>query len=188
MRWSRRRESICCTSGAMANLVRSRRPRPPLRERSMRSSHPSSARSGWATWTRSQWLGWGSSSVAGSLQAPSIAAVAGRWRWWAERVERAIGLLLSRRGAWAAAIALVGITLAAQLSRLAETDMAYMLYAAGRVLDGATLYRDVVDMNPPPIFGLNLAIEWVARATGLSDILLYRLGTALAVGGLLLLV
>src|SRR6185503_3081672 len=64
----------------------------------------------------------------------------------------------------------------------------YMLYVAGRVLDGATLYRDVVDMNPPPIFGLNLAIEWVARATGLSDILLYRLGTALAVGGLLLLV
>jgi hypothetical protein len=103
-------------------------------------------------------------------------------------VERAIGLLLSRRGAWAAALALVGITLAAQLSRLAEPDMAYLLYAAGRVLDGATLYRDVVDIDPPPIFGFNLAIEWVARVTGLSDILLYRLGTGLALGGLLLLV
>jgi hypothetical protein len=100
----------------------------------------------------------------------------------------AASLLLSRRWAWAAALALVGTALAAQLSRLAEPDIAYMLYAAGRVLGGAKLYRDIVDINPPLIFGINLVTARLARAAAVSDILLYRLGSALLIGAVLLLV
>ena len=66
--------------------------------------------------------------------------------------------------------------------------MAFMLYAAGRMLDGAKLYRDVMDVNPPMIFALNLPVAWLARAAGLSDILLARLSTALFLGCLLLFV
>ena len=95
---------------------------------------------------------------------------------------------MSRRAAWAAALFVVILTFLAQTARLAEPDIAYFLYAAGRMLDGAKLYRDVVDLNPPPIFALNLPVAWLARATHLADILVYRLATVLAVGGLLLFV
>jgi hypothetical protein len=94
----------------------------------------------------------------------------------------------SRRAACAAAVFVLILTLLAETARLAEPDIAYFLYSAGRLLDGAKLYRDVVDMNPPPIFALNLPIAWMARATHVSDILLYRLAVGLVVGALLLFV
>jgi hypothetical protein len=94
----------------------------------------------------------------------------------------------NRRAAWVAASLLVILTFLAQTARLAEPDMAYFLYSAGRLLDGARLYRDVVDMNPPAIFALNLPVVWLARAAHLPDILVYRLATVIAVGGLLLFV
>lgn len=59
-----------------------------------------------------------------------------------------------------------------------------MLYAAGRLLDGATLYRDVVEINPPLIIWLNVPIEAVARATHISEFILYRLVVAGVVGSL----
>jgi hypothetical protein len=52
--------------------------------------------------------------------------------------------------------------------------MAFLLYAAGRVLDGARLYVDVVEINPPLIVALNLPAVVLARAAGMSDILVYR--------------
>ena len=94
----------------------------------------------------------------------------------------------SRGAAWGAALALIGVTLGAQLMRLAEPDMAFMLYAAGRMLNGAKLYRDVVDVNPPMIFAFNVPIAWLARVVGISDILLGRFATAFLVGSMLLLV
>jgi hypothetical protein len=51
---------------------------------------------------------------------------------------------------------------------------------------GAGEASHVVDLNPPLIFALNIPIALLARATGLSDVLLYRLGTALFVGILFL--
>ena len=90
--------------------------------------------------------------------------------------------------AWAAASVMVVLTLLAVTARLAEPDIAYFLYSAGRLLDGAKLYRDLVDMNPPPIFAFNLPIAWLARATHVPDVLLYQLVTALVVGGALLFV
>lgn len=85
-------------------------------------------------------------------------------------------------------IALLGITLSAQLRRVAEPDLAFLLYGAGRVLDGGKLYRDIVEINPPLIIWLNLPIARLARAAGASDILLGRLATALVLGCILLFV
>jgi len=93
-----------------------------------------------------------------------------------------------RLAAWAAASVMVVLTLLAVTARLAEPDIAYFLYSAGRLLDGAKLYRDLVDLNPPPIFAFNLPIAWLARATHVPDVLLYQLVTALVVGGALLFV
>ena len=87
---------------------------------------------------------------------------------------------------WAGCAALVAVGLAAELARPATADMGFYLYAAGRALDGARLYRDVIEINPPLIIALNLPVVVLARATGLSEFLLYRLCSALFVGLLLL--
>jgi hypothetical protein len=94
----------------------------------------------------------------------------------------------SRRAAWAVASLVVILTLLAQSARLAEPDIAYFVYSAGRLLDGAKLYRDVVDMNPPAILALNVPIVWLSRLTRLPDLLVYRLVAFALVGGALLFV
>lgn len=72
---------------------------------------------------------------------------------------------------------LVIVTLgsAAEFVSFARPDMAFLLYAAGRVLDGARLYVEVVEINPPLIIALNLPAVALARALGVSDIAVLRL-------------
>jgi hypothetical protein len=93
---------------------------------------------------------------------------------------------VSARTAWAACVAIGALGLAAELARVAPPDIGFFLYAAGRLLDGARLYRDVVDLNPPLIFAVNMPVMRLARLTGLSEFLLYRLCSALLLGMLLL--
>jgi len=93
---------------------------------------------------------------------------------------------VSPRAVWVGCAAVAALGLAAELARPATADMGFFLYAARRVLGGARLYRDVVEINPPLIIALNLPVVLLSRATGLSEFLLYRLGTALFVGILLL--
>ena len=64
---------------------------------------------------------------------------------------------------------------AAEFATFARPDTAFLLYAAGRVLDGARLYVDVVEINPPLIVALNLPAVLLARALGVSDIAVLRL-------------
>jgi hypothetical protein len=70
----------------------------------------------------------------------------------------------------------------AEVASIPRSDIAFLLYAAERVLDGARLYRDVVEINPPLIVALNLPAVLLARALGASDVLVYR---ALVTAGLL---
>ncbi len=61
-------------------------------------------------------------------------------------------------------------------------DSAWLLYVAGRVLDGARLYVDVVEVNPPLVVWLNLPIVALARLGGMPEAWAYRgfvWGTAL---------
>jgi hypothetical protein len=58
-----------------------------------------------------------------------------------------------------------------------------MLYAAERVLGGARLYRDVVEINPPLIIALNLPAALLGRVLAVSDILIYRCMTLVLMAG-----
>jgi hypothetical protein len=82
---------------------------------------------------------------------------------------------------------LLGISLAAEFTSYARPDTGFLLDAAARVLDGARLYVDVVEINPPLIIALNMMAVLSARLFDISDILAYRLGcTAVLLGALLL--
>lgn len=54
-------------------------------------------------------------------------------------------------------------------------DVSYMLHVAGRLLQGATLYVDVPEINPPLIVWLNVPIAWAALRSGLPAELLFRI-------------
>lgn len=75
----------------------------------------------------------------------------------------------------------------AVLSYPAHHDSAWLLYVAGRVLDGAVLYRDVVEVNPPLIIWLTLVPELIARALGAWPTTIYRLFVLALAGSSLLL-
>ena len=84
----------------------------------------------------------------------------------------------------AAGIALVGLV--PQFLSRTLPDISYLLYAAGRVIDGARLYVDLLEINPPLIVWLNMPVVAVARLLGASEITAYRLAvTALLVASVL---
>ena len=62
----------------------------------------------------------------------------------------------------------------------AVPDLSWLLYVAGRLLDGARLNLDVVEINPPLIVWLNVPPALVARFLGVPDIQVYRAAVALA--------
>ena len=78
------------------------------------------------------------------------------------------------------AIAILG--LAAEFVAPPDPDNAFLLYAAGRVLDGAKLYVDVVEINPPLIVAFNFPPVLIARLTGVSELLVFRIGVACLLG------
>ncbi|MGH7517782.1 MAG: hypothetical protein ACREOC_09965 [Gemmatimonadales bacterium] len=100
---------------------------------------------------------------------------------------RSARLLDSRPLVWIAGGALVLVTVAAQLSSIATPDMAFLLYAAGKLLEGARLYQDIIEINPPLIMWLNLPVVLLARALGASEFAIYRLTSAAALLAVLLL-
>jgi hypothetical protein len=79
-------------------------------------------------------------------------------------------------------VAIVAVGAGAELATLPRSDIAFLLYAAGRVLDGARPYVDIIEINPPLILALNLPAALLARAIGAPDVLLYR---AMVTGALL---
>jgi hypothetical protein len=82
-------------------------------------------------------------------------------------------------------VAIVALGAGAEFATFARSDTAFLLYAAERVLDGARLYVDVVEINPPLIVALNLPAVLLARAVGVSDIAVYRALVTLALLGTL---
>ena len=53
-------------------------------------------------------------------------------------------------------------------------DVAWLLYAAGRVLDGQKLYVDIIETNPPLIVALMAGVEWIARGVGAPAIVVVK--------------
>ena len=66
-------------------------------------------------------------------------------------------------------------------SHLLSHDVAWFLFGSERMVDGASLYRDVIDVNPPLVFYLGVPAAWLQHALGWSDIVLYRLGVLAAI-------
>lgn len=54
-------------------------------------------------------------------------------------------------------------------------DAAWYLYGSSRVLDGARLYRDIIDINPPLIFYFNFPAVVAARVFQVDEVLAWRL-------------
>ena len=52
-------------------------------------------------------------------------------------------------------------------------DVAWFLYCAERILDGARYYRDWLDVNPPGISWLSVIPVALARALGVSSMLAF---------------
>ena len=75
---------------------------------------------------------------------------------------------------------------ASEVRSLVGADIAFLLYAAGRVVDGARLYRDVLEINPPLIILLNIPAVLVGRALGVAEVSAYRFLTTLLLSGSLL--
>jgi hypothetical protein len=92
------------------------------------------------------------------------------------------------RTAFVAALGLlICLGLASVYRSYAGPDTGFLLDEAARVLAGARLYVDLVDMNPPLIVVLNMAAVLFARQFGLPEILTYRLGCTAALLAVLLL-
>lgn len=95
---------------------------------------------------------------------------------------------LERRSLFLVLLALVvGASLLSEFRSYARPDTGFLLDAAERVLGGARLYVDVVEINPPLVVAFNLGVVLAARLLHIPDILAYRLGfTALLLGALAL--
>ena len=76
----------------------------------------------------------------------------------ARKVNRALWLV--------GALGIIAVTLAAAHPKPPHPDLAFYLYAARRMLGGAVLYRDVVEINPPLIIWLNIPAVLIAELGG----------------------
>ena len=61
-------------------------------------------------------------------------------------------------------------------------DVAWILYVAAEMLEGSTLYADIVEENPPLVFWLSVPVVAVARALGCAPILVMNLAVATGIG------
>ncbi|MGE5359864.1 MAG: hypothetical protein ACM3NQ_12675 [Bacteroidales bacterium] len=75
---------------------------------------------------------------------------------------------------WLCCALLVVLSALAVVPSYVNHDAAWYLYMARRVMDGAVMYRDVVDTNPPLIVWLTIVPAWLARFA-LSDVILFKL-------------
>src|SRR5947209_7544427 len=85
------------------------------------------------------------------------------------RLYSAIARLARNTWIWVAAILLVAASSMFWLLRNPiNGDVAFYLYAGQRMAEGARLYRDVGDMNPPLIYVIHWLVVQVARALHLA--------------------
>jgi hypothetical protein len=97
------------------------------------------------------------------------------------------GRLIDRTATrWLLALAVAAIGVLPPLLGRVIPDTAFLLFAAERVLDGARLYVDIIEVNPPLVVWLNLPVVVLARAVGVGPATVYQLSVAfLAMSSLL---
>ncbi|MBA3495648.1 MAG: hypothetical protein H0T86_00905 [Gemmatimonadales bacterium] len=91
-------------------------------------------------------------------------------RGLAAEVRRRVAFLL----ATSAGAAMTVLGLIGEWRSPLNGDAAWILYCARRMLDGERMYVNLVEINPPLVFWLNLPVIWFARLTSLPEIPTYR--------------
>ena len=76
---------------------------------------------------------------------------------------------------WAACLALAGAGAHYAFVKGMHHDVAYYIDAVGRWLDGARLYRDIIDVNVPTIYAVMAVPVWTARLLGVDPMPTYTL-------------
>jgi hypothetical protein len=71
-------------------------------------------------------------------------------------------------------VALFALGAYAIFSYPAHHDVAWLLYVAGELLNGSSLYTDVVETNPPLIVWFSVPAAGLARMFGAWDVFVYR--------------
>ena len=61
-----------------------------------------------------------------------------------------------------AAITIVALVTAVRLTGTVDSDVAWQLWTGQRLLAGANLYRDIIEINPPLWFWMAVPMDWVA--------------------------
>ena len=69
--------------------------------------------------------------------------------------------------------ALVVALLVHRLGATLNHDSAWYLDATSRWLNGAALYRDIIEVNPPLAFFLTAPALWLSGITGLAPVAVY---------------
>jgi hypothetical protein len=69
----------------------------------------------------------------------------------------------------------IAVSMTAEMRSVPSADVSFYLYGTSRILDGARLYVDVVEVNPPMVFVVDLPAVLVARWLHLPDIAVYRI-------------
>ena len=93
---------------------------------------------------------------------------------WSSQVPRVLRPLRKRGVFFGCAALLVLFAMVPELRSRTLPDTGWLLHAAARMLDGATLYVDLVEVNPPLIVWLNAIPVGLARVSSMSPILVYR--------------
>jgi hypothetical protein len=94
---------------------------------------------------------------------------------------------MSNAGWWFLAISLFGLLAAGILLDAMNHDVAWYVFCAGRVLDGAELYRDIVDTNPPLVVYMCIPAVLLGRLTSWPATFVFNL-CLIALVGLCLLI
>jgi hypothetical protein len=82
---------------------------------------------------------------------------------------------MNRRALLAAGVLLIPALLLAEFRRPLNSDSAWLLYVARRVVQGDRLYIDLIEINPPLIVWLQVPVVTLARAVGSSPATTLRL-------------
>lgn len=84
------------------------------------------------------------------------------------------GWRVERLVTWLAALTIL-VSVVVEMRSVPSADVSFYLYGTSRILDGARLYVDVVEVNPPMVFLIDMPAVLVARWLQVSDISAYRL-------------
>ncbi len=83
--------------------------------------------------------------------------------------------ILQQRRFWYCLIGVVFLSaIVYQANTLINNDVAWYIYATGRMLDGAELYKDIIEVNPPLNFFITAIPVYLARVTHLPATAVYR--------------